>query len=439
MRGEGDAGPEKSAHGHVAQRSTIATFVNTFFFLFAGFAALWLLLLAFLDTRGLRWYLVLYLVLLWATLAYIFLPRLYKLMTAVFLPDYFIGRARTGTGILGDVVNMAWDGPEENIHSLMQDAGWVLSTPITLKSALGIIRSVLTRSPDPDAPVSPLYLFGKQQDFAYQMDVGGSANKRHHIRFWRCPQNWPLPGGQTVDWLAAAAFDQGVRLSGFTLQVTHSISGDIDRERDFTIASVQKIDTDLKVSWIEKFSTAFHARNGGGDMVHTDGNLPIVDAAEIPEGVPRVRIPSVPQDEDPAQARTIGQFLKLTPRPLSLYFAAVVIVLGLVLNAQSLISGNTVSMALSWVAFVLTLAAPVALFFGRSWARELLMVLYGANVMVHFWAWVEGSFVVNAQTGIVHVGLSIVMLLVLSSEAVTNYTAEVGRWRRAHSRAVGPA
>lgn len=430
----GDTNTVSAGQQRKARRNVVATIVNTFFFLFAGFAALWLLLLAFLDTHGLQWYLVAYLVLLWATLAYIFLPRLYKLMTAAFLPDYFIGRARTGTGILGDVINMAWDGSEENIHRLMQDAGWVLSTPITLKSALGIIRSVLTRSSDPDAPVSPLYLFGKQQDFAYQMDVGGSANKRHHIRFWKCPENWPLPGGETVEWLAAAAFDQGVRLSGFTLQVTHSISADIDKERDFTISSIKKIDPGLKVSWIKKFSTAFHARNGGGDMVHTDGNLPIVDVTDVPAAIPPAKISAPLKTEDPAHAKTIAQFLKLTPRPLSLYFVVVMIVSSLFLNAQSLIRGDAISIVLSWITLALTLIAPVALFFGRSWARELLMVLYGGNVLIHFIAWVEGGFVVNQQTGIVHVGLSIVMLLVLSSEAITNYTAAIEQWRRAHPK-----
>ena len=118
-------------------------------------------MLAVVDTRGRQWEIAVYAVVAWAVIAYVFLPRLYKLMTAVFLPDYFIGRARTSSGLLGDVVNMAWDGPEDNIHSAMQAAGWTLATPITLGSALGIIRSVLTRSPDPDAPISPLFLFGR--------------------------------------------------------------------------------------------------------------------------------------------------------------------------------------------------------------------------------------------------------------------------------------
>ena len=44
------------------------------------------------------------------------------------------------------------------------------------------------------APASPLFIFGRQQDFAYQQEVDGSPGKRHHIRFWRCPPGWVLPG-----------------------------------------------------------------------------------------------------------------------------------------------------------------------------------------------------------------------------------------------------
>ncbi|WP_182141064.1 LssY C-terminal domain-containing protein [Schaalia sp. JY-X169] len=408
-------------------RKKLVTYVNTFFFLFAGFAALWLVVLAVVDTRGLQWEIAVYAVVAWAVIAYVFLPRLYKLMTAVFLPDYFIGRARTSSGLLGDVVNMAWDGPEDNIHSAMQAAGWTLATPITLGSALGIIRSVLTRSPDPDAPISPLFLFGRKQDFAYQKEVGGSANQRHHIRFWKCPPHWPLPGGTEVDWLAGAAFDTGVRLSSFTLQVTHAISGDIDKERDFTISSLKGVDPGLKVTWIEKFSTAFHARNGGGDMVHTDGNLPIVDVETLPASIPQVHLSTA----KPPAAKTLKQKLAQTKRPATIYVATFFIMVSIMLTARDLVAGTTISPALSWVSIgVLVLLWP-ALYYGMAPARWLLMVLFGVDVLVHLVAWFQADFVVNASTGVAHVGVATIMLVILSSDPVTDFTATISSWWRA--------
>ena len=408
-------------------RKKLVAFVNTFFFLFAGFAALWLVVLAVIDTRGMRWIIAIYAVVAWAVIAYVFLPRFYKLMTEVFLPDYFIGRARTSSGLLGDVINVAWDGPEENIHSAMQAAGWTLATPITLRSSLGIIRSVLTRTPDPDAPISPLLLFGRSQDFAYQKDVGGSANQRHHIRFWKCPPHWPLPGGTEVDWLAGAAFDTGMRLSSFTLQVTHAISGDIDKERDYTISSLKGVDPQLKVNWIEKFSTAFHARNGGGDMVHTDGNLPIIDVEVLPASVPPAQVPARNVTKPPS-AKTLKQKLAQTRRPRTIFVATFFIMVSILLTARDLIDGTAVNPTLSWVAMVVLVVLWPALYYGAEVARWLLMVLFGVNVLVYLVAWFQAGFVMSSPTGAAHIAVATIMLVILSSNAVSSFTNRISDW-----------
>ncbi len=73
--------------------------------------------------------------------------------------------------------------------------------------------------------MSPLFLFGRQQDFAYQQEVDGSPEKRHHVRLWRCPR--------------------------------------------------------VGVEVLRDFSTGYHSRNGGGDTIRTDGDLPIVDVREV--------------------------------------------------------------------------------------------------------------------------------------------------------------
>ena len=84
-------------------------------------------------------------------------------------------------------------------------------------------------------------LFDRQQDFAYQQEVAGSPSKRHHVRFWRCPPGWLLPGGFEVDWLAAGTYDRSVGLSLFTLQITHKIEENTDIERDFIVETVTMV------------------------------------------------------------------------------------------------------------------------------------------------------------------------------------------------------
>src|SRR5271154_7041648 len=57
--------------------------------------------------------------------------------------------------------------------------------PVTLRSSIEIIGSVVLDRPYHEAPVSPLYCQGKRRDFAFQKPAGRSADRRHHVRFWK--------------------------------------------------------------------------------------------------------------------------------------------------------------------------------------------------------------------------------------------------------------
>jgi hypothetical protein len=260
---------------------SIGIAVDWFFFVFAGAAAIWLAYLSFTETFSIGWWGIPFAVLFWALLAYLVLPRLHRILTTIYVPDYFIGRTRTSDGLLGDPVNLAFLGDGEQIERAMRAAGWTKADPVTLASSWRIITSTLRRRSYHEAPVSPLFLFGRQQDFAYQQEVAGNPSQRHHVRFWQCPDGWLLPGGRRVDWLAAGTFDTSVGLSLFTLQVTHRIDAETDIERDHIVATVTDADPRVAVDVIADFATGYHARNGGGDTISTDGDLPIVDVRAV--------------------------------------------------------------------------------------------------------------------------------------------------------------
>lgn len=274
--------------------------VDGFFFVLAGLATLWLALLAAQDTFHLGWRGLPLLVVFWATLAYLALPRLHRILTAIYVPDYFIGRTRTSDGLLGDPVNLALRGDEVSLHRTMRAAGWTRADEITLRSSLHIVTSTLARRSYDEAPVSPLLLFGRQQDFAYQQEVLGNPARRHHVRFWRCPPGWPLPGGTRVDWLAAGTFDRAVGLSLFTLQVTHRIDENTDVERDHIVRTLLDAGAGARVRVLRDFSTGYHARNGGGDSIRTDGDLPIIDLRPAAPATPAVAAPAAPAKESSA-------------------------------------------------------------------------------------------------------------------------------------------
>ena len=263
------------------RRWSIGVALDWFFFVFAGLAAIWLAYLSFTATFELGWWGILGAIAFWVLLAYLVLPRLHRILTTIYVPDYFIGRARTSDGLLGDPVNLAFMGSGEQIEAALRAAGWTRADDVTLRSSWRIIASTLTRRSYDEAPVSPLFLFGRQQDFAYQQEVDGNPAQRHHVRFWKCPDGWLLPGGRRVDWLAAGTFDTAVGLSLFTLQITHRIDADTDVERNHIVTTVSAADPRVAVDVLRDFSTGYHSRNGGGDSIVTDGDLPIVDVQAV--------------------------------------------------------------------------------------------------------------------------------------------------------------
>ena len=300
--------------------ATAATVIDQVFFAFSGLAAIWFAVLLLEESLELGH--IGFLVVFWAALAYLVLPRIDRILTHIFIPDYFMGRTRTNAGLFGDAVNLAFLGSEEQLRGALARAGWHLADPVSLASSWGIVSSTLLHRSYPNAPVSPLLLFGRHQDFAYEQEVDGNPRQRHHVRFWRCPEGWMLPGGIASDWLAAASFDRAVGLSLFTLQVTHRVGKNIDAERDYLVSSLRQACPEATVEVIRNFSTGYHSRNGGGDTIATDGDLPVVDLASVPESAGE-------QEELAAINRTGISTLSRLPlrRPAPVVFGAVLVFL----------------------------------------------------------------------------------------------------------------
>jgi hypothetical protein len=284
------------SRGHVphGRRFELYALLDNLFIAAGVVVSIWLALLYLVEGFSLTPVRLLYLLGFWILLTYITLPRLHQLMTWIYLPDYFLGRTRTTEGVLSDPINIALDGPERDLHVAMRRAGWVLAEERTLSSAWSMVRSTLLRRSYPSAPVSDLYLMGRRHDFTYQQEVGGTTTKRHHVRFWRMPAGFVLPGGYRSDWLAAASYDRAVGFSFFTLQVTHRIDENIDVERDYLVDTIRYADPEVEVEVIEEFSTAYHDRNGQGDRISTDGDLPVIDvagAASRSDGASAIMLP----------------------------------------------------------------------------------------------------------------------------------------------------
>jgi LssY C-terminus len=194
---------------------------------------------------------------------------------------------RTGTGIPGDALNVGLVGSEEDVLRAMQAAGWFPADPITLRTSIEIVGSVVLDRPYHDAPVSPLYYEGKKEQLAFEKPDGRSADRRHHVRLWLVLETGTH--GRPV-WLGAVTYDRGVGLSRYTGQVTHHIGPDIDAERDLLMRDLREAGMAAALFQISGIGPTLFGRNGGGDPYYTDGEIDV--ASLVVNGVKRTEPPA---------------------------------------------------------------------------------------------------------------------------------------------------
>jgi hypothetical protein len=179
---------------------------------------------------------------------------------------------RTAQGIPGDAINVGLVGSKEDVLCAMHAASWYPANPITLRSSLAIVGSVVLDRPYRDAPVSSLYYQGRAEDLAFEKPDGKSADRRQHVRFWEVLKRGDE--GRPV-WLGSATFDRGVGLSSLTAQVTHHIAPDIDAERDQLTADLKAAKVVEAIYEVSGVGPTLNGRNGEGDRYYTDGEIKI--------------------------------------------------------------------------------------------------------------------------------------------------------------------
>lgn len=212
-------------------------------------------------------------------IAYAILPRVAE-RTAGRHADLVAGDklTKTGNGLPGDPLNLALVGSDEDVIRALHAAGWCPADPLSFESSVRISVDTVFKKPDPNAPVSNLFLFGRKEDLAFEKPVGDSPRERHHVRLWRSDK---LDEGRPV-WIGAATHDIGVELSHNTKEVTHRIAPAVDDERDLMIAALTAAKRVSGIRWIDGFQKKLQGHNGGGDPWHTDGRLPVITLPPSP-------------------------------------------------------------------------------------------------------------------------------------------------------------
>src|SRR6478672_4230025 len=161
--------------------------------------------------RHLRWArLALVLLAIYLLVAYLIMPRIGK-VEAEHHPDLRDGDriTHTGDGAPGDPLNIALVGSEEELVKAFLKIGWRPADALSFRSSVRIAVDTVIDEPDPNAPVSNLYLYGRKEDLALEKPVGHSPRERHHVRFWRSTE---LDDTRPI-WMGSVTHDIGVELS----------------------------------------------------------------------------------------------------------------------------------------------------------------------------------------------------------------------------------
>jgi hypothetical protein len=173
----------------------------------------------------------------------------------------------------GDMVNFVIIGSQKDVQSALDAASWHVADTNDEKAALGALVSAYEDKDYLQMPMSILYLFGRKQDFGYEMaEPIAMVASRHHFRIWKAPFNW---NGKEV-WVGAGTHDIGFAKDHRNGSVTHKIDPEIDGERANIGSSLQKTNKVKSLTYYLPPNPVQEAKNATGDGYHSDGRLLVI-------------------------------------------------------------------------------------------------------------------------------------------------------------------
>jgi hypothetical protein len=174
----------------------------------------------------------------------------------------------------GDPVNLVLIGEFETLLSGFA-ARWDESETITLATCWKTVRAFLWGSNYRYSPVSPLHLFGRDQDIALQR-TRHSINERLHLRLWITPLAFE---GKPV-WVGQVSRDIGVRFTTKAWNMTtHRIDPNVDESRDYVIEDLMltgRVEAAGYVGGVAACPRDAPHRNLTGDPYYTDGKRAVI-------------------------------------------------------------------------------------------------------------------------------------------------------------------
>jgi hypothetical protein len=180
----------------------------------------------------------------------------------------------------GDMVNFLIIGPEASMQKVFTTAGWVKVDADVKDTVLHGFLESMSKESYLTMPMSPLYLFGRQQDYGWaHAEPIQVVASRNHLRIWKAAFQ---VDGQTL-WVGAATHDIGFEKDQRNNGLTHKIDPDIDLERNYVEKTLTSTGLVAEVTHFLPNDPMKEAKTATGGSFHSDGHvlvLKLSDAAK---------------------------------------------------------------------------------------------------------------------------------------------------------------
>jgi hypothetical protein len=218
-----------------------------------GFLAILFIVTQIFEPLHHRLPLVIALVVTYFLSAYLLLPAIVHIGVTIVRRGRIPRTTRESDGLPADPINLLLIGSEEQLLTAFKKAGWQEADALNIRTGWKMAIAFALNKPYLQAPFRSLYLFARRQDHGFQISIGESPRKRHHIRFWAANLNpdanpadfhyWSTK--HTIDpakpliWVGAATEDTGIGFTSLTYQIRHSFDKNIDTEREYILESLR--------------------------------------------------------------------------------------------------------------------------------------------------------------------------------------------------------
>ncbi|MGB2679375.1 MAG: LssY C-terminal domain-containing protein [Candidatus Acidiferrum sp.] len=176
----------------------------------------------------------------------------------------------------GDMVNFLIIGNEDAMKKVFTTAGWVKVDADVESTILAGALASFSKESYLTMPMSPLYLFGRPQDYGWaHAEPISVVASRNHLRIWKAPFTL---NGQML-WVGAATHDIGFERDQRNNGLTHKIDPDIDLERDFVEKTLSTTGLVSELTHFLPKNPMQEAKTATGGSFHSNGQVLVLKLA----------------------------------------------------------------------------------------------------------------------------------------------------------------